>query len=129
MIPQGSVVFPTTTFDALTAQVNNVTSCEGLQQLTVEALASITGVKDAIDAQVAAVEPMLTLLIPPIGTPVQLVIWITSLIDNVLKPLFAPYENLIAQQAAVAAAVANLTAAIEAKAAQFETCSITVPPL
>lgn len=128
MIPQGTVVFPTATIDALTAQVNKCTTGVGLQALTNEAMASLDAVNKAISSQVGLVAPIVNLLIPPIGTPVQLVLWITSLINNVLKPLYGPYVTLIAQQAALASSVASLTAAIEARAAALGV-TVVVPPL
>jgi hypothetical protein len=113
-------------FAALTAQVNASNSCAELQAVTTSALESILATQTAATAQLATITPMLALLMPP-TTPTEVITYIQTFITAYLTPQLVPAVTLAAQLAATIAAIAALTAAIESKAAQFASCTITIP--
>lgn len=129
MLPQGASLLNDSYFAALTARLQGAGSCEDLQALTNEVMASLSGVKDAIDAEVALLTPIVALLSGPAANPTAIVTWITDFINGFLTPYTAPVLIYGEQLAALATQITALTAAISAKQAEFPSCSITVPPL
>lgn len=128
-IPQGSEIFPTEVITSLTAQVNAVSSCAQLQEVAIEAIEEVLApMKDAIAAELEQYAPLLALLSIPTN-PTAVVTWVENLILDYLTPQFKPYISLASQLVALAAAVATLTDAINSKMAEFESCSITIPPM
>jgi hypothetical protein len=126
MNPQGSTIYNAAYFAALTSQVSKATSCSQLQALVTPAFASINAQLAALAAQVALLEAMLALLTPP-TSPTAAVTWIETFISAYLTPQLVAAATYTAQLTALTAAVASLTAAITSKAAQFTSCSITIP--
>jgi hypothetical protein len=126
MIPQGAAVVNTQYFTNMTDRVNGAGSCAQLQAITTELLLSLKAETDAIAAQLALLGPLAALLDPP-TSPSDVIDWITSLINNVLKPLYAPFANYELQVAARTTAIAALIAAITSKASSFPSCDITFP--
>lgn len=116
-------------FQGLQKSIEGCASCDQLQEVTAEAFASVTSTLDDMTAQLAVLEPLLALLEPPTANPAQIVTWITSLITDYLTPQLKPVINLPIQFAAITAQMAELPAIIAAKAAQFDSCSVPIPPL
>ncbi len=114
-------------FDALTAQVNACNSCAQLQAVADSALQPILAAQAAATAQLAIITPMLALLAAPAANPGAIVTYINTLISSYLTPQLAPAVTLAAQLTATITAISNLTAAIEAQAATFESCTIVIP--
>jgi hypothetical protein len=111
--------------DALTAQINAAPSCATLQAAATQAIATLTAQLAGMEAEVAAMLPMLALLDIP-DTPAAAVTWISNFITAYLTPQLAPYAKLVLQVTELTAAIASLTAAITSKASSFENCTITI---
>jgi hypothetical protein len=125
MQPQGHSLVDTTYFTNLTNQINGIQgtgACAELQAVVNEVAASIEAELTAIRAQINALLPAITLPSANLGSIVG---WIT----NFAQPLITAYNNLVATEAAVLAAVANLETAIANAAARLTSCSITIPPM
>lgn len=127
MIPQGSMLINTAQFDNITHSVNQAGSCAELQAVVSSAMASINVVKANIQLELDKLTPILALLSPPGASPTAIVTWITGFITATLTPMTKPTITYAAQLTALAAQIATLTSAINAAAAKFPTCSITVP--
>jgi hypothetical protein len=128
-VNQGTTPFNTEYFTALTNRVNAAGSCGELQALVTESFSSIQGVSTAIEAQVAALAPILSLLTAPAANPAAIVTWLSTFITSYLTPYVVPYTTMAAQLTALASAVSSLTSAISSAEAKFSGCSITVPPI
>jgi hypothetical protein len=129
MQPQGTSVLNAAYFTALTAEINNLQTCAELQALATTVMASIQAEKNAIEAQLAALAPILALLTVPGANLSAIVSWISNFITSVLTPIYLPYINYATQLAQLTAAVATLATAIENAAANITSCTVTVPPL
>lgn len=116
-------------FEGLQRSIEGCASCEQLQEVVTESFASVTATMESMTAQLAVLEPLLALLEPPAANPAQIVTWITDFITGYLTPQFKPAINLPIQLAAIAAQMAALPPIIEAKMAQFPSCSVPIPPL
>ncbi len=111
--------FNTVWMDQLADDIASVNGCAALQALVNTAMATLQAELNAIEAQIAALLPVIT-----IPTNLSEVIqWI----ENFIAPLAAAYQTYLAQVAALVAAVAKLTTAIEKAASSFTNCSINVP--
>jgi hypothetical protein len=127
MQPQGTAATDTDYFTALTARINAINGCAELQAVVNEVMASVQAEKNAIEAQLEALAPILALLSPPsIDTIVS---WAENLITAVLTPMYRPATTYATQLVQLATAVAGLATAIENAAARLESCTISVPPL
>lgn len=116
-------------FEGLKKSIEGCASCEQLQEVTAQTFASVTATMDSMTAQLAQLQPLLALLEPPSANPAQIVTWITDFISGYLTPQLKPVISLPIQFAAITAQMAELPAIIAAKAAQFESCSVPIPPL
>ncbi len=119
---QGASVFNTAWVDQLTADINSVDACAALQRLVNLAMQTIQAEINAIEAQIAALLPVITI---PGANLSAIVNWIA----NFVNPLIVAYETYVAQLAQALAAVARLTAAIQAAEKRLTQCSITIPPV
>lgn len=129
MIPQGSLPFNAETISRLTEQLATVQTCDELQIIAGEAMASINGQLAGITAQMAALQPIMALLTAPGANPAQIVTWITDFISAFLAPYVKPIVTLQLQVAQIAAAVAQLQAAIDSASSRIGSCSISLPPV
>jgi phage gp45-like len=114
-------------FTNLTNRVNALETCADLQALAAKELASLSGIKQAIDAELARLAPYAALLTAPGASPSAIVTWITNFISAELEPKYQASLSYAAQLTALTTAVTNLTTAIEQKAAQFESCTLSLP--
>jgi hypothetical protein len=115
-------------FTAVTAEINAATSCVQLQAIVTAKLDSILAAEASATAQLAAITAMFAgLLTVPAANPTAIVTWITSLINQYLAPQFVPATTLAAQLSALTTEIATLTSAINSKASQFTSCTITIP--
>lgn len=121
MQPQGTGLVNTAYFDSLTAQINGINLCADLQAVVNEVMETLQAQVNAIEAQIAALLPLITL-------PTDLASIITW-IGHLAAPYIEAYNNFIAQLAQVLAKIAALVTAIENAAARITHCSITVPPI
>jgi hypothetical protein len=128
MQPQGSSILNAAFFAALTVQAQEIKTCAELQSMATTVMASIQAEKNAIEAQIAALTPILALLTAP-TSPTAAVTWITSFITGVLTPQYKPYITYATQLTELASSISSLTSAIESAAALIPSCSVTVPPL
>lgn len=128
MQPQGTALLNAAFFASLTAQAQNIETCAELQALATTAMASIQAEKNAIEAQITALAPILALLTAP-TSPTAAVTWIANFITGVLTPQYKPYLNYATQLTDLAASIASFTSAIESAAALIPSCTVTVPPL
>lgn len=129
MNPQGSQPVNTSYFQSLTDQVNGAASCADLQTLTNDAYASINTMIASIEAQLALLAPVLSLLSGPSANLGAIVTWINSFIASFLTPLTKPCTTYTAQLAELVAQMSALATAIAAKASSFEQCVVAVPPV
>ncbi|MRW88875.1 hypothetical protein GJ699_02635 [Duganella sp. FT80W] len=124
MVPQGSALLNLDHFTNLTKSINAVASCDELRVLAADALASIAAVEAGIQAELAAIAPILALLQPPGANLGAIVTWLTNYISHVLTPLVKPNITFAAQLTQIAAQIAELTAAIQSASVRFPNCSI-----
>lgn len=129
MIPQGTLPVNLDYFTGLHSRIEGCTSCAELNGVTAEAYASISGTVAAINAQIAALQPILALLTAPGANLTQIVTWIQNYITAVLTPLYKPYLVYPTQLAQISTQMAALPALISAKMAQFPSCSVPIPPI
>jgi hypothetical protein len=127
--PQGSTTLNTAWIDSVIAQVNAIQSCGGLQGVVDDAMGSLSAVKAAIEAEMAAIAPILALLTAPGANLSALATWIGNYISHVLAPQYAPYTTYVTQLTLLITKVGQLTAAIAAAEARILNCSITIPAL
>ena len=104
-------------------QVDACNSCAELQRVAQDAIGALNAQSKVVSDQLDKLKPIKDLLDPP-ATPDDVVNWVKGLIDNVLKPLYAPVEPLLQQQAQLPIDIAELTSAITTKAQQFSDCSV-----
>lgn len=88
-------------FQGLEKSIQGCASCEQLQELTAETFSSLTATITTMQAQLAALQPLLALLSAPGANPAALATWITDFISGVLTPQLKPVLNLPIQIAAI----------------------------
>ena len=121
MQPQGAAVVNTAYFDALTAEINAIDTCAALQAIVNTAMASLQAEVTAIESQIAALVPLITIPTNLAGV----ITWIT----NFAGPIIRTSENYAAQLTQTLAAIERLSSAIEAAAGRLTSCSISVPSI
>ena len=121
MQPQGTALVNAAYFNSLADQINAINECAVLQEVVNEVFASLQAEVTAIEDQIAALLPLIT--IP--HTLDEVITWIT----NFIAPQARAYANYATQVTQLIAAIANLTTAIENAAARIGSCSITVPTI
>jgi len=126
MNPQGSSIINTSQYESMTERIESVKSCEQLQQVGAEIIASLNAETAAITAQFDKVFPLVALLTAP-TSPDAVINWIKGLIDNLITPLAKPAITYPTQIAARTVAITDLIDAINKKASEFQECSITLP--
>jgi hypothetical protein len=126
MNPQGSSIINTSQYESMTERIESVKSCEQLQQVGAEIIASLNAETAAITAQFDKVFPLVALLTAP-TSPDAVIDWIKGLIDNLITPLAKPAITYPTQVAARTVAITDLIDAINKKASEFQECSITLP--
>ena len=126
MNPQGSSIINTSQYESMTKRIESVKSCEQLQQVGADIMASLNAETAAITAQFDKVFPLVALLTAPTD-PVEVIEWIQGLIDNLITPLAKPAITYPTQVAARTVAITDLIDAINKKASEFQECSITLP--
>lgn len=126
MNPQGSSIINTSQYESMTERIESVKSCEQLQQVGAEIIASLNAETAAITAQFDKVFPLVALLTAP-TSPDAVIDWIKGLIDNLITPLAEPAITYPTQIAARTVAITDLIDAINKKASEFQECSITLP--
>jgi hypothetical protein len=129
MLAQGDTPINGAYFAALNAKLNGVGSCEELQAVTDEIMASLGAFKAAMTSELAQVTPLIALLSAPGANPTAIVTWITDFITYFLTPMTAPYTVYSEQLLGLTAQVATLTATVASKQAEFPSCSVTVPTI
>lgn len=125
MNPQGSALINVEHFKNMAASLKGAESCEELQKLVNEAMASIQAIEAATAAELAKVNAILALLVPPGANLGQIVTWITSLINDFIEPMTRPNVTLPLQIAEILEAVNELKQAIEDIQVNFPNCSIS----
>ena len=126
MNPQGSSIINTSQYESMTERIESVKSCEQLQQVGAEIIASLNAETAAITAQFDKVFPLVALLTAP-TSPDAVIDWIKGLIDNLITPLAKPAITYPTQIAARTVAITDLIDALNKKASEFQECSITLP--
>ena len=126
MNPQGSSIINTSQYESMTKRIESVNSCEQLQQVGADIIASLNAETAAITAQFDKVYPLVALLTAP-TSPDAVIDWIKGLIDNLITPLAKPAITYPTQIVARTVAITDLIAAINKKASEFQECSITLP--
>ncbi|NID15375.1 hypothetical protein [Luteibacter yeojuensis] len=124
MNPQGSALLNVDYFNNLQASIDGVSSCEELQQIASDAMASIAATQDAITAELAKLQPILVLLSAPGLNPADIVSWITNFITSFLTPYTLPTVTYVAQLEELASKISSLQAAFSAASLKFPNCHI-----
>jgi hypothetical protein len=106
-------------------QINAVNTCALLQQAADEAISELEQQAAALLAPLAHYGPLQALAEIPSDLG-SLLSWVSHFINKFIIPMVAPYVALLEQQAELVIAIENLTAAIQRKATEFESCSITL---
>lgn len=114
--------------NCLKAQINSAASCAELQQQASDALQTISDQIAGISVQLEPLNQIKDLLEVPdnIGDVIS---WVGNYITIVLTPMYKPYLTYVQQLAALPTAIADLQQAINDKMAEFESCSISMPPI
>lgn len=110
--------------DALIDQIESVGSCAKLQELAAKILGELSDQLTDMQDKLAEFLPLVDLLDAP-TSPDDVVEWIQSLIDKVIRPMTIPASTYQLQITAQLAAIARLTSVINDKAAEFTDCSVT----
>ena len=126
MNPQGSGIINTSQYESMTKRIESVNSCEQLQQVGADIMASLNAETAAITAQYTKALALAGLLTAP-TTPSEVIEWIQGLITNLITPLAKPAITYPTQIAARTVAITDLVDAINKKASEFQECSITLP--
>lgn len=126
MNPQGSGIINTSQYESMTKRIESVNSCEQLQQVGADIMASLNAETAAITAQYTKALALAGLLTAP-TTPSEVIEWIQGLITNLITPLAKPAITYPTQIVARTVAITDLIAAINKKASEFQECSITLP--
>ena len=121
MQPQGTSLLNTAWIDELTNDINQIDACAALQALVNTAMATLQAEVNAIEAQIAALLPLIVIPTNLAGV----IAWITKFID----PQIQAYLNYVAQLEQLLTAIAALTQAIQGAAERLTHCSITVPSI
>jgi len=129
MIPQGQAPINLSYFEGLQQRIEGCSSCDQLTEVVNDLYASVEANITAINAQIAALAPLLSLLEAPAVNPQAIVTWITGFITNFLTPYLKPYTIYPVQLTQISAQMAQLPPLIEAKMAQFPSCNVPIPPL
>ena len=110
-------------------QIENAQSATELQDLVNEVYGQISLLESTLQSQLDSLTAMAELIIDPLNLG-EVISWISNFINAFLKPLLNPTIVIPAQLAAIAAQVADLTAAIEAvNAAKFPGVTINIPEI
>jgi len=110
-------------------QMENVQSAHQLQDLVNEVYGQISLLESTLQSQLDSISAMASLIIDPTDLG-EILSWISNFINSFLKPIINPTIVIPAQLAALAAQIADLTAAIEAiNAAKFPDITITIPTI
>ena len=121
MQAQGTSPVNTSYFDSAISTINGINVCSDLQSVVTNIGGSLNAEITAINAQIAALLPLLS--IPhDLGSVIS---WITAAI----APHQTAYNNLLAQITAIGAQVSALESAITAAAARITHCSISIPSI
>lgn len=116
-------------FEGLQKSIEGCASCEQLTEVVNDAFESVGASMTAGLEMLPQLEALQALLEIPAANPAEIVTWITSLVEDYLTPQFQPLFKIPVQLALIQAQMAELPALIEAKMAQFPSCSVPIPPL
>lgn len=128
MQPQGNAPINDSYFAAQQAQFSAATSCTELQAQVAATFASLQATKNAINAQLALLQPILALLEAP-ENPTAVITWVSNFITSFLTPYVVPYTTLTTQLSELAIQVEGLITSIENAAAKIEGCIVSIPTL
>ena len=109
----------------LTEQINGISICSELQELSDEVMQEIKFQLSGINLELDKLLPIHALLSPPTDLG-SILSWINNLISSVITPLYKPYLTYIQQLTSLASELSTLVSAIEAAAARIGSCSISM---
>ena len=128
-VGSGSVL-NTEYFNNIISQFGAVQNCAVLQAEVDQIWAGLQSQVNDINAQVAVLLPIISLLTAPGLDLGAIVTWITNFISAFLTPYAIPYTNYATQLTALIAQIATLTTAVNDAAARIGgSCTITIPPI
>lgn len=113
-----SAVLNASYFAELTAEINSIDVCADLQAVVSRIMAELQAQISAIESQIAALLPLITL---PTNLG-EVIAWI----GKFATPLIAAYEKYLAQLQAALAQVSALVQAIEGAASRIVNCAVTI---
>lgn len=116
---------------ALTAKVNAIPDCGGLQDVTNQIMGDIQQQVDQLRPLIDHYNALIDLKNLPTN-PEEVITYLGKLKDTLILPQLQPLITIAQQAISFIQAVEQLTAAIEAKAATITNCSVTVsftPPV
>ena len=99
---------------------------EAIQELVDEIYAQINLLEANIESQIAALNPLLALIIDPADLP-ALISWVKNFITSFLTPYLVPLTTYEAQIAEIATQVVAIAAAIEQIQNERPEIHITIP--
>lgn len=111
----------TSRINEIAADVNAVNPCALIQALVNQVMGDLQIQITGIEAEISALLPIIQIPSANLGA---IVAWITSFVGPSIKA----YANYMIQLAQMVAAIASLTAAIEAAVSRIENCSVTITP-
>lgn len=116
-------------FSNLESSIGTAALCSDLQAQVDGIFSAIQDQVTAVNAQLAALAPILALLSAPSASPAAIVTWITSFITDFLTPYVIPYTTLATQLTELASQISSLTTAINNAAAKIPGCEIVIPSI
>lgn len=131
MLPQGFSILNISHFNSVKKRVDGVGSCDDLQALINEVMATVQAEANAITAQMAALAPILALLsINPTDLK-SVVKFLQGLITAILLPLVKPYLNYVIQVPAMGLQITALLAEFQAAIDRIKSlgidCNVSIP--
>ena len=103
-------------FDSLIERINSSKTLNELEATAEKTMATVNTQLQAINAQIEKLAPLAAMIASLPTTPDEVIQWITDLATNLIEPLVLPLVALAAQQTGITAKIAQLEAAIQAKA-------------
>lgn len=105
-------------------QIDGVQGCQELQRIADDVLAMYQAEKAAIEAQIAALQPLLALLTLNLIDLPSVIKFLKDFVDNFLTPYLTPHVTLLRQLAEQIIQVQEVIAALQAASERITDCSI-----
>lgn len=111
--------------NGLNEQIENCSTCQELKQVSEKINEALQSQLKGITDQMAAIEPLLSLLSPP-GLD-EVPGWISGLISGLIEPMTKPFFECQLQLAELTASISEIASNIQSASAKFPDCGVDLP--